>query len=184
MGTDGTTQLRINEIGRIGINQLSPDQMLHIKQDAANRGLRIEHQSTTDFWDNGIGTTTKNYKFYYNNLFRADISSTDGAYTQSSDRRLKKNIVYMQPVLDQVMELKPATYNYIDNDDSDVRSTGFVAQEVEQVFPTLVRDMEDGYKGVVYDGFAVISIRAIQELNEELQQLQEEVKLLKEQVNK
>ncbi|MDB3906535.1 hypothetical protein N9355_03600 [Crocinitomicaceae bacterium] len=80
LGTDGTTQLRINEIGRIGINQLSPDQMLHIKQDAANRGLRIEHQSTTDFWDNGIGTTTKNYKFYYNNLFRADISSTDGAY--------------------------------------------------------------------------------------------------------
>ncbi|MDB3906534.1 hypothetical protein N9355_03595 [Crocinitomicaceae bacterium] len=59
-----------------------------------------------------------------------------------------------------------------------------MAQEVEQVFPTLVRDMEDGYKGVVYDGFAVISIRAIQELNEELQQLQEEVKLLKEQVNK
>ncbi len=182
LGTEGTTQLRIISNGHVGINELSPDQMLHIKQDAANKGLRIEHQSTTDYWENGVGTTTKNYKFYYNNLSRADISSVDGAYAQLSDRRLKKNIVYMEPVLDRVMGLKPATYNYIDNNDSDIRSTGFVAQEVAEVFPSLVRDMEGGYQGVVYDGFAVISIRAIQELNEELQLLKEEVKLLKEQV--
>lgn len=184
IGTNGTTQMRIDESGYVGINQLTPEQQLHIKQTATNKALRLEHQSTTDFWENGIGTTTHNYKFYFNNLFRADISSVDGAYTQSSDRRLKKNIVYMGSVLERIMELKPATYNYIDNAKGAVRSTGFVAQEVEQVFPSLVRDMEDGYKGVVYDGFAVISIKAIQELNEEIELLKTELEELKQLIQK
>lgn len=179
LGTEGTTRIRITDNGHIGFNVLSPAQMVHIRQDAANRGLRIQHQSTTDYWDNGIGTTTKNYKFYYNNLFRADISSVDGAYTQSSDRRLKRDILPMPTVLDKVMDLEPATYNYIDNSPGAVRSTGFVAQEVEALFPDLVRDMEDGYKGVVYDGFAVISIKAIQELNEKIERLEQEVESLK-----
>jgi len=182
-GTNGSTQMRISDIGRVGINETTPDMMLHIKQDVANKGLRIEHQSATDYWENGIGTTTKNYKFYYNNLFRADISSVDGSYTQSSDRRLKKNIKYMGSVLERIMDLQPATYNYIDNVEGAVRSTGFVAQDVQKIFPHLVRDMEDGYKGVVYDGFAVISIRAIQELNQQVIQLQEEIKELKEAIN-
>lgn len=184
LGTEGTSQMRITDLGRVGINELTPEMMLHIKQDAANRGFRIEHQTATDHWDNGIGTTTKNYKFYYNDLFRADISSVDGAYTQSSDRRLKKDIVYMGSVLERIMQLKPATYNYIDNEPGSVRSTGFVAQEVADVFPNLVRDMEDGYKGVVYDGFAVVSIRAIQELNEKVTQLKKEIEILKQEINK
>jgi hypothetical protein len=180
LGTDGTSQVRITDIGRVGINELTPDMMLHVKQDAANKAIRIEHQSTTDYWENGVGTTTKNYKFYYNNLFRADISSVDGAYTQSSDRRLKRDIEYMDAVLPKIAALKPATYHYVDNTDDAPRSTGFVAQDVQKVFPNLVRDMEDGYKGVVYDGFAVISIKAIQELTEKVTQMQEEIDGLKE----
>ena len=182
LGTDGTSQVRINDIGRVGINELTPDQMLHVKQDAANKAVRMEHQSTTDFWENGVGTTTKNYKFYYNNLFRADISSVDGSYTQSSDRALKRDIEYMEPVLDKVAQLKPATYHYIDNQESDPRSTGFVAQEVEPIFPDLVREVDEGYKGLVYDGFAVISIKAIQELNEKVEALQKEIDSLKKEL--
>jgi uncharacterized small protein (DUF1192 family) len=182
LGTEGTTRMRINSSGHIGVNDLSPDMMFHIKQDQANRAMRLEHNSTTDFWDNGVGTTTKNYKFYYNNLFRADISSVDGGYAQSSDRRLKSNIRYTESVLERVMRLRPATYNYIGSENSSFRSRGFVAQEVEEVFPDLVRDMDDGYKGIVYDGFAVISIKAIQELNEQIIQLQQEVEELKKAV--
>jgi hypothetical protein len=172
LGTSGTTQMRISDAGYVGINELTPDQMLHLKQDVANRAIRIEHQSTTDYWENGIGTTTRNYKFYYNNLFRADISSVDGAYVQSSDRRLKRDIQYMDPVLEKVMKLKPATYHYTDNDGSAPRSKGFVTQDVEDVFPNLVRDVGDGYSGIVYDGFAVISIKAIQEMNIEMKEMQ------------
>jgi len=172
LGTSGTSQLRISDLGYVGINELTPEMMLHVKQDISNRGIRIEHQSTTDYWDTGIGVTTRNYKFYYNDLFRADISSVDGAYVQSSDRRLKKDIQYMGSVLDKVMKLKPATYYYIDNDVSAPRSKGFVTQDVEDIFPNLVREIGDGYSGIVYDGFAVISIKAIQEMNIGMKEMQ------------
>lgn len=178
LGTDGTTQVRITDIGRVGINELNPGQLLHLKQDAANKGFRIEHQSTTDFWENGIGTTTKNYKFYYNNLFRADISSVDGAYTQSSDRRLKKDIKPISNVLDKVAKLKPSTYQYIDNNGQGPRSTGFVAQDVETIFPDLVRETDDGYKGITYDGFAVIAIKAIQEQQKIIEELRNRIEEL------
>lgn len=151
--------------GRIGIGTSSPAQLLHLKQDVANAAIRIEHESTTNYWTNGIGTSTNNYKFYYNGLIRADIASVDGAYIQYSDKRAKRDIQDMGSVLDKVMKLKPATYHYIENDPGAPRSKGFVAQDVEDVFPDLVREIGDGHKGIVYDGFAVISIKAIQEMN-------------------
>ena len=155
--------MRISDLGYVGINALTPDIMLHLRQDIANRGLRIQHQTTADYWDNGIGITTNNYKFYFNNLFRADISSVDGAYTQSSDSRLKKDIESMEPVLNKVAQLKPVTFHYNDFVGNGPKSTGFIAQDVELLFPDLVREGDDGYKGLVYDGFAVIAIKAIQE---------------------
>ncbi|MEZ5082842.1 MAG: tail fiber domain-containing protein [Bacteroidales bacterium] len=180
LGTNGTSQIRISEIGRVGINELSPEMMLHIKQDVANLAIRFEHQNTADQWQNGIGTSTKNYKFYYNNLSRADISSVDGAYVATSDIKLKKEIHSLEPVLSKVIQLKPATYYYIDNtNNAGPRSTGFIAQEVEELFPDLVRESDDGYKGLVYDGFAVISIKAIQELNDKITLLEQEIEELK-----
>lgn len=178
LGTSGTTQMRINDAGQVGINQLSPDQMLHIKHNVANKCIRLEHQSASDYWENGVGTTTKNYKFYYNNLFRADISSVDGSYTQSSDRNLKKDIKDMESVLDKVKQLKPSTYNYIDFNGIGPKSMGFIAQDVEPIFPDLVRDGDDGYKGLVYDGFAVIAIKAIQEQQKIIEELQKKIEML------
>ena len=179
LGTNGTSRVRINDMGYLGINDLSPDQLVHIKQVNDHRALRIEHISTGDYWENGIGNTTHNYKFYYNNLFRADISSLDGAYTPSSDRRLKKNINYMDEVLTKVLQLQPAHFQFLDGEDSDPYTIGFIAQDVEQVFPELVREMESGYKGLVYDGFAVISIKAIQELVETMKMMQIELDEMK-----
>jgi endosialidase-like protein len=178
LGTNGTTQLRIDDLGYVGINVIAPGQLLHLKQTLSNKGLRIEHNSATDYWENGVGVTTKNYKFYYNNLFRADISSTDGAYTQSSDRRLKQDIEDMSSVLNKVNQLKPTTFHYIDYAGSGPKSTGFIAQDVEPLFPDLVRETDDGYKGLVYDGFAVIAIKAIQEQQKIIEDLQKRIEEL------
>ena len=178
IGTEGTTRMRISDAGYVGINVTTPTQIVHLRQDAANRGFRIQHQSTADYWDNGIGTTTNNYKFYFNNLFRADISSTDGAYTQSSDRRLKQDIEDMSSVLNKVNQLKPTTFHYIDYTGSGPKSTGFIAQDVELLFPDLVREGDDGYKGLVYDGFAVIAIKAIQEQQKIIEDLQKRIEEL------
>ncbi|MBN2730076.1 MAG: tail fiber domain-containing protein [Bacteroidales bacterium] len=182
LGTQGTSHIRIDSNGHMGINELTPDMVLHIRQDIANRGFRIQHQTSTDYWDNGIGTSTFNYKFYYNGIFRADISSVDGAYVQSSDRALKTNIEGMEPVMDKVMQLEPSTYHYIDAKDAPFRSMGFIAQDIEVLFPDLVRNGDDGYKGVVYDGFAIISIKAIQELNNKVDAMQAEIDELRQMI--
>jgi hypothetical protein len=178
LGTNGLTKLRINEQGYTGINTLSPELMLHLKQDVANRGLRIEHQSTTEYWENGIGLNTKNYKFYYLGVTKADISSVDGAYTTFSDRKLKQDIQNISPVLDKVNQLKPVTFHYIDYKGNGPRSTGFISQDVEKLFPDLVREGDNGYKGLVYDGFAVIAIKAIQEQQKIIEQLQKRIEEL------
>jgi len=153
--------------GNFGVNVLTPQRPLHIKQLVSNRALRIEHETDTDYWENGIGVTTNAYKFYYNNTAKAEIRTT-GDYWKFSDARLKRDIQSMGPVLSKVARLNPATYQYNDNSPDSSRSMGFTAQNVEKVFPILVSNLDDGYKGVLYDGFAVISIKAIQELNEEM----------------
>ncbi len=166
--------LTATPLGHMGINQSNPETMLHVKQDVANIAIRTEHQSTANNWDTGIGTTTNNYKFYYNTNFRADISSIDGAYVQASDRGLKQDIQPIPEVLDKVGLLNPASYLYLDNTEGGPRSIGFVAQDVEPLFPDLVRETDDGTIGLVYDGFAVISIKAIQELNTKVDQLEDD----------
>ncbi|UKN02745.1 tail fiber domain-containing protein [Paracrocinitomix mangrovi] len=165
--------------GYVGINTASPALSLHIKQTVSNKAIRVEHQTTTDYWEHGIGVNTHNYKFIFNGLGRADIASADGAYIQTSDRRLKHDIVDLEPVLGKIMQLKPSSYYYNGNKADDKRSYGFVAQDVEPLFPDLVRDIENGYSGIVYDGFAVVSIKAIQELNDEVENLKKEMAELK-----
>ncbi len=180
LGSSGTTQVRISDIGRVGINEFTPDQMLHVTQDSANKGLRIQHQSTTDYWENGIGTTTKNYKFYYNDSIKADISSVDGAFAPTSDRRFKRDIADLGLVLPKVRQLQPSTYQYIGNSEDSPRSIGFIAQDVQPLFPDLVRTIDEGDKlGLVYDGFAVISIQAIKEMADRLDAMQQEIDDLK-----
>ena len=48
---------------------------------------------------------------------------------------------------------------------------GFVAQEVQQVFPEWVSEGEDGYLMLSMRGFEAVAVRAIQELNAENSEL-------------
>jgi hypothetical protein len=55
-------------------------------------------------------------------------------YLETSDRRLKTNIRYMDSMLDKIMSLKPSIYNWKSNNNE---SEGFIAQEVFELFPQL-----------------------------------------------
>ncbi|MEL7145839.1 MAG: tail fiber domain-containing protein, partial [Bacteroidota bacterium] len=76
-----------------------------------------------------------------------------GALTVASDKKFKKNIKSLssKSVTAQLMELNPSTYLYKNTEELQfTKGTqyGFLAQEVEAVFPDLVRDVEQP----VYDG--------------------------------
>jgi hypothetical protein len=84
-----------------------------------------------------------------------------------SDVALKTDVVTHEPVLDRVMKLRPVQFTW-KADSSD--GSGFIAQEVETLFPDLVSEgsVDDAtgrcMKGISYERFGVLAIAAIKEL--------------------
>lgn len=91
-----------------------------------------------------------------------------------SDRRLKKNIESIRGALDKVCRLRPVHYRWRTDEIPLLArrekglQTGLIAQEVEEVFPDLVKNGTDGYKRINYDtDFEVYLIQAVKELRAE-----------------
>jgi hypothetical protein len=94
----------------------------------------------------GIGTTTPEYTLDV----RGTIYSSLGGYTSStltkwsvlSDRRIKENIVKASydKCLDNVKNIELYNFNFKDNcvNTNDRHQLGFIAQEVQQVYPKAV----------------------------------------------
>lgn len=95
-----------------------------------------------------------------------------GNWVISSDRRLKKDIAYLnsKEMLEKVLSLKGATYNWIDPSKDKSLQYGFIAQELREVFPTKVQENANGYLSATYGDFdpmLVESIKALKELIDE-----------------
>jgi hypothetical protein len=65
------------------------------------------------------------------------------AFGSYSDSRLKENIVDLPSQLDNIMALRPVEYDYIESMGGG-HQIGFVAQEVQAVYPDLVGEDADG----------------------------------------
>ena len=109
---------------------------------------------------------------YYGMIFRAatgkvtmgsDGRMTGPGFNQSSDRRLKSNIRDLNPILDKILQLKPCSYT-LKSDETQTERIGFIAQELEEIFPQFVFTDKDGYKSINYASMVALCIKAIQEL--------------------
>ena len=83
-------------------------------------------------------------------------------------------------ILSRVLRLRPAKYKYVKADPS-LPEAGFIAQEVEELFPEAVTE-KNGKKAIFYSHFGVIAVKAIQEQQEQIEQLRSEVARLREAV--
>lgn len=82
------------------------------------------------------------------------------AFGTFSDERLKKNIVDLAPQLEKVLSLRPVEFDYKDGSG---HQTGFVAQEMQHVYPDAVGD-QDGFLTITgYGKTEARLIKAIQE---------------------
>jgi hypothetical protein len=88
----------------------------------------------------------------------------------SSDRRLKKDIVAMSNALEKINALTGIYFTRKD-DPTHKRHVGFIAQELERVFPDIVVTDGEGMKSVKYDSIHVAILEAIKELDAELDSL-------------
>ena len=103
----------------------------------------------------------------------------------SSDARLKNIIGEYSKGLDEIIQLNTIRYYYKDTEDykfnDDTKKTmsyGFIAQEVDKVFPECVKKMDNGYLSLDVHAINVAYVNAIKELHAEITQREQENKAL------
>jgi len=63
---------------------------------------------------------------------------SDGSYTSSSDGRFKRTINTLPGQMEKILQLRPTTYA-MTGSKSSRRHYGFIAQEVQELFPDIVK---------------------------------------------
>lgn len=97
-----------------------------------------------------------------------------GTYVKGSDINLKQDIDPLSGMLDQAMQLQPVQYRFKSEPNQPHKNLGFIAQEVEKIFPGTVSERSDGTKGLAYSELIPVAIGAVQELNKQFELLQTE----------
>jgi hypothetical protein len=168
--------------GNVGIRRTDPQVPLHIRQSLSGHGIMLDEADA-----NG-NVTGKSFRIHYegqgNIVFyqqdgKGQWMGPSGTWNSNSDLSLKEQVSPMADVLERVMRLKPVNFVWKDDQTPD---SGFVAQDVEQVFPEIVCSVkQDGrdVKGLPYTSFGVFAIAAIQELK---QRYDEKIRALEEKV--
>lgn len=197
--TDGgssftSTRIAITPGGKLGIGDFNlddPTHELHLVHAStsgggATAGLKIENEASNHNWWSFYTTNSSGeLELYYKGTIRGEFDPADGEYRRRSDRRLKRSIAPLSPILDKVLQLRPSTY-YFNDDENPVRpSLGFIAQEVQPLFPELTGyagGEEENIMTLNYDGFSVLAIKAIQEQQVLIDQLQQRIETLEDQI--
>lgn len=145
----------------------------------------------------GVGRTPS-YKFDVNGIMRVNTT------VYSSDKRLKSNITPLKDQTKNLFKLNGVSYNFNDpalksedniaqlqtTDSSKIMSEpikfddrihyGFIAQEVQKVFPELVYEDTEGMLGVDYVAFIPLLLAELKEQNEAIEKLKSELEELEE----
>ena len=126
----------------------------------------VTPNNTSRFFFRGSDSTNTKIDIYSSGT----ISNRTGTYNTLSDAKLKENIVDATPKLNKLMDVKVRNYNLIGDE---LKQIGFVAQELEQVFPNLIDNVPDFdenreptgevTKGVKLTVMIPILVKAIQE---------------------
>ena len=125
----------------------------------------------------GIGRTNPAYKIDVNGSARVTTMFV------SSDERFKKDIRSIDNASDKINALNGFTYKFNNNkigeyDFSKItqeKQLGFMAQDVQKVFPELVSTDEDGYLSVNYIGLIPVLVEALKEQKEVVTEQKEEI---------
>jgi hypothetical protein len=136
----------------------------------------------------GIGETSPTHILHINGVGR----STSTTWATSSDMRVKENIQPISNAINNILKLNPVTFQYtpdyiIQNPGYEGKYTGFLAQEVQSVFPEMVTETIEKVGGTTFNDFLLLNqgklipvmIEAIKEQQQIIEQQQTEINHLK-----
>ena len=131
---------------------------------AVNSQIRAIRESD---YESGLAFFTKNLTTGTQESFRVYGNGNawlKGELTENSDSRYKKDIRTLPSALQNILSLRGVSYYWKDGSDTS-QHIGVISQEVEKVYPQLVRTDEDGYKSVAYSHLVSPLIEAVKELH-------------------
>ena len=137
-----------------------------------------ERMRITNTGNVGIGTTAPDQKFVVYNGSTTGRYTTSG-WTHTSDARLKKNIKPLESSLENVLKMQGVRFDFTSQESDNSGQIGFIAQEIEKIYPEVVVTGEDGYKSVAYSQVIPVLVEAIKEMHKEIDALKAENTSLK-----
>jgi hypothetical protein len=178
MFTSGTERMRINSVGYtkaranggnyfgggyhefVNNNNVSGDICLVI----GNRGGT--NTNNTSSYHLIVADNGGDKLYIYGN---GNVVNVNNAYGTLSDIALKENIKDATPKLEDILKLKVRNFNLIGSDEKQI---GFVAQELEEIFPKMV-DINgiNQMKSIKTSVLVPMLVKAIQELKQEIDTL-------------
>ena len=134
---------------------------------------------------NNITTNASNIRFNAATNFNIDASNVNinsdviiqndltiiGAINMPSDRNLKNNIENISETkCNNILNLKPVVFE-LNNDKNKEKHYGLIAQDVEELYPELVKATYKEYKTINYIELIPLLISQIQEMKKEIDYL-------------
>jgi hypothetical protein len=116
-------------------------------------------------------------------LINSDLY-VNGSIYNPSDKNLKQNI---EPITDDksnsIINLEPVKFNYKD-DKEQRKHLGFIAQDVEKIYPELVTGSLNNVKSINYVEFIPLLVLKIQNQQKEIDELREQINELSKSIVK
>ncbi|MCC3156180.1 tail fiber domain-containing protein [Hymenobacter sp. 15J16-1T3B] len=192
-----TSSLDVSANGNVGVGTPSPQAKLDVRGN-----VKISGANTLEFGSGVAGKQAEAGTIGYGNLAAdalnivgAGTSTTDrkvaiyseggmtitgnltlnGVVASSSDARLKTDVRPLAGALRGVQGLQGHRYRFQAGKGPQGEQLGFIAQELEQVYPELVTTGADGLKAVNYAQLTPVLVEALKEQQRQIEQLRAEV---------
>ena len=195
-GTIGATPFLLDSSDDVGIGTTSPGGVrlfVSKNQSTGSNVAQVSNSQTsgnvfcfgTSIESNGNNTSSFHLRAVTQQIGTFGLLG-NGTQNFTSDERLKKNIETTRDgYLEDLAKLRVVKYNWHNHEDDTPKELGLIAQEVEKVFPNLVRvDTDIDLNGVTDPKSLKISViplmtlKGLQEATARIQALESKVKTL------
>jgi len=166
--TNATERMRIDSSGYVIIGnngvfsetavniRLSQNGQIYCASNNVDAGVFYRPTSTTNY---GVILTKSNVGGT-NSL--VGVGYANGTFAAYSDATKKKNITDARSYLDDIKRIRVRKYNWITDEDDAPKEIGWIAQEVEEIFPGMV-DTKEGSKLLKKEVFLPMLMKCVQE---------------------